>query len=98
MSWSLQLGGALGAAIEVAEAFGLQPWPELTRGNLFGPFAQTVGNVSARNDQVAAVVPAAPDQQVNVRTPRVVVLSRDPVEACSQVLLGLAHKFTGVLT
>src|SRR5262249_6753217 len=92
----LQLGGALCAPVELVSEAMLKALAELAGGDLLRPMPEGMGDVVARDHQVAPVVPDAPHQQVNMWAPGVVMLGRDPVDPRAEVALDPLHQVAGV--
>jgi hypothetical protein len=60
---------------------------------LFGrASAQSVADIVAGNDEIAAVVPLAPHDDMDVRVVRIPVIDIDPIELGAEILLGLRHQ------
>ncbi len=66
---------------------------ELIRNDLLGAAPDPLGQIVFRDNKVPAARIRAPDHDMRVRMPGIVMIDSNPVEARSKIMLHLGHKF-----
>ncbi len=82
-------------AHELAGDFDLTLMPQFQRDQFARPVADAMRDIVPGDVEDFAVIGDAPDDDVGMGMTGVVVVDRDPVEPCAQVLFHLAHEVAG---
>lgn len=65
--------------------------PQFERRNFLGALAKTVGDIVPRDDEIATLIVAPAQYDMNMRVVGVVMIDRDPVEARVKIALRRRH-------
>jgi hypothetical protein len=79
-------------SVQIATDLEIASRPELKRGEMRGAGAQSVADIVAGNDEVAAIVGLAPHDDMDVRVVRIPVIDSDPIKLGAEIPLGLRHQ------